>query len=1296
MTPLYSKLPCLARYGLLPLAVILFSCQTPSPVKQPVKPVSSSSVPEAVDQLLEDVETCRLMIAMCADLVHKLNCGDVYQSPSQTPPGQIPSRSMAVMELYETLAPLDYAATSLKMALNCGETGNARECLDQLQRELGDVARKILTVYEDYQARRDITAPPTGRGRLPTVHWDDPVREKQKKSGVNIGWQFDFTAHSPAATARVLAKARDLGVTFVTPANPLLKWNQAEPTRGQYDFSQLTQALSAAKAAGLRVRLPLSLVRGGVPDWFRASHPASVLKLTGEAIFLPEGRTLGHQRLMPVNLFDPPTREAFQDLISAAAKQCRRHGFDRNLLSISLEIPGDTIAWKDIMNGHRPRYVGSYYEMSAEIVRKAFPGVLTDLQIMEYLEASGKEDSAPLHAIDLLRHIDIATSRGDTPLIRALTAEANHFSSAARTGTPAAGAPYDLSTSSFSHGLPDSISLAWCMLNGQIWRETTIGADSVLRPDIPSPNGKAEGFRSTRWDSAFSTVLTTRHIHQLAPYLLNTKINKPAIAMYVPPLRSLPPEYNPTAEAAGWAWALGILGIPFETWGESALNGGLPARVKTLILPHAVALSDAHVKVIREFVRDGGCLITILAPGGATGPWPLESVSGCRPAVENGQLVQIRQQGVKGTWLQTSMPYETWEHSRTIPEPDTGYPRHWQRREKQTVPGQTFTLGPGARALGQYTNGYPAIIGYTRTKGKVYTFGYPFGVELGIAAGPMMRAGHISADLARNPQITGMLEWLRVFMDDIGVEAPVKVSKWREFSLPKPETAANLSLAFPKQTFQNHSPLATSLPQSGERDYSLRFSWFSSPRNDSQYLGVVNMAAANTSGRGAVYSRLLPKYYQITLPRSKAQTITDLSCGTSVQFSSDRNGLHFWTTLAPGDFTVFALNPPGRSPVVAKGDFPGLTRADLTRRLRVISSHAQKTPPLVTIHSPTDIGEWFAVNAERDLFITPGTPSFTPAVNELAQAIHDTYGNLCLVTEEDGEPVTLFPDNTLTFRPTHARILVGNEWTNNTIANYGQALSRLKRLDSSSLNGGFTATKGWPGKGRAFITLTRRKVVAENGRGVPLDTELNDEIHKRQRLLILASDPAGVYNAADALRKMTWTPPTLTNYLRTPKREAAIQEKLAACNAGSATARILSADMLPLWLPKVDSVDVKQILSAALDPNATPPGMAIHLAGALSSVPGELTAPEAPVALAHRMLEAKISAIAVFSTQPSDIPRRLTLQLNRRLNGNKVFTFIPATGETGLARVIARASESATMTIDITDEPVLILFPGLE
>ncbi|HEY3414969.1 MAG TPA: beta-galactosidase trimerization domain-containing protein [Armatimonadota bacterium] len=64
-----------------------------------------------------------------------------------------------------------------------------------------------------------------------------------------------------------------------------------------------------------------------------------------------------------------------------------------------------------------------------------------------------------------------------------------------------------------------------------------------------------------------------------------------------------------SAPAVGWAESLQDAGIPYRGIVEETLDAGLPREIRTVILPNAFAVSEAHLDRLERFVREGGTLI---------------------------------------------------------------------------------------------------------------------------------------------------------------------------------------------------------------------------------------------------------------------------------------------------------------------------------------------------------------------------------------------------------------------------------------------------------------------------------------------------------------------------------------------------------------------------------------------------------------------------------------------------------------------------------------------------------------
>ena len=1161
--------------GALSLAA---SCRFPGQASGPLPVEAASPLRTEVMGLLEDVERTRMLLGAAMWQVHDLRNFALYAGADPAPLAELDRESL---RLYEAVKPIDYGAASLLAALDLGDDRTAPADLRFLQGELAALARQVLAHYRNaatqHQAARQrllegAAADGLAIRRIPGKPWDDPIREWQRRHGVQIGWRTNvepplgfreslWNRLQKLDIRYQLAKGRMLGVTCLTFKDPVLRWDFVEPRKGRYDFRALDRMMGLAAENGMNVRLVLPTLGGRVPDWWLAERPQAIVKgLKGETEYALNAKVYAHDFMGPphggtgpwyrsraVNLTDPPTRERFARCVQAIADHCRRTGHIGRIIAVSADLFHAQRSWRVPEGADRRQFVLAHYRTLGDMLRKAFAPVPIELEVTDG-EAHHVDLDYTAHewrSMGLTRVLGLPGVASETPFFEDLMRAVAADTAAERAGRPVDAGPFFYQHCEYGFGTMLSVNYFTSLLRDGLWSEGWFGPEGILRwgyfPQVFTYND-----RQLQWSAITNRYLGNRQAHLLGATLANTRVAPADVALLLPSSSLDTPNSRTNRELVGWGWALTALKVQYDVLTEATLARGVPSRTRLLILPQATVLGSAHVAAIRTFVGNGGLLLASRVPGtDGTKPSPLADVLGCDVARRDGKPVEVTQTGVKGTWLQTTVARGM--HSgkfNPVPRPDEGYPRPDYRdgRAKYRIPYQALAPAQGARAAAVYGTGQPAIVDHRFGKGRALTLGYPYGHELVFADWTSIAFGKIYNGWARDEQILGMVRWLRDELGRLGYARKTTVPEAWRFRLQRWEAAAS-SLSYPKGPDPAAGP-AWAVPMSyldprpGHRipqdhdamDYAAELTWRDRSGLATRYLAVGNRESAYAGERGSVQFWLMPHTFRIRIDDPAIRRVVDVAAGVPVRLERDARGVSFATTVPPALGRVFAVSRSDAVELFQEQAFPGLSFEALEGSVARIAGRRPARPRSEVLHA-ADIHRWLQTHRGRKLTVACGQEAYRAAGERLARWLGRVHGIEAEATVDDGRFVVGKHGFQVVFHPTEAQVLVGNAWSSNQVASLDATWPYNTREAPATPSGRLTATYAWPGGERGIVALTREHdlrradhtafgVAYGDTRGfAPRGVNSASKPHLRQRLLLLASTPDGALNAVKALER---------------------------------------------------------------------------------------------------------------------------------------------------------------------------------
>jgi len=1175
--------------AILAMSGLVFAAEVPYRADAVGDPLRSG-----VMQLLEDIERTRMLLGAAMWNVHDLRNFALYAHGREQLPAAEAQRltefDRESLRLYESIKPIDYAASSLLAALDLGDDRSAEGDLAFLRTELPPLASQVLQQYRRTAAareaaRRALTQQAAASGlevnTIPGKPWDDPVRERQRRAGVAIGWRTNieppygfreqFWDRLQKLDIRYqLKKGRMLGVTHLTFKDPVLRWDWIEQNRNRYDFSAFDRMMRLAIDNGYKVRLVIPTMGGGVPEWVVRQRPESVIRdEKGEWRHRISPKIYAHDFMggdpnrndswyagSSVNLLDEPTRQLFAKYVQALAEHCRRAGYVPHILSVCPDQLYCARHWRVPPGARQRPFIIEYFRRAAEIVRTAFDGVLIDYEVTDG-EAHGIDYDYSAHewrSAGLSELVSIPGVCSETPFFEDLMRAVAMQAARKREGADVEAGPFFYQNCEYGFGTMLSINYFTALLRDGLWSEGWFGPEGPLRwgyfPQIFTWND-----RQLQWSGITNRYLGNRQAHLLGSTIANTRVAPADVLMLLPSSSMDVAEFRTHREMVGWAWALTALKVQYDVITEASLAAGVPERARLLILPQAVALSDEHVRAIRAFVRNGGTLIASMMPGTAGArPSPLADVLGCRLLRRDGKPVEVTQAGVKGTWLQVTVPRGLHSGKYTpVPAPDTGYPREFRNRSDQRQPYQVLEPAEGAVVVGEWGTGGAAIVDHRFGRGRALTMGYPYGNELVYADWTSIAFGKIYNGWARDKQMLAMVRWLRDELQRIGYQRPVAVPEAWRYRLKGFEAAVS-SLAYPKgpaleqgkefafvQTYLDARPDHRIAEDHDIMDYAAELTWRDRPGVATRYLAVGNRESAYAGERASVQFWMMPHTFKIRINDPAVRQVYDVAAGAPVRLFRDDAGVTFYTTVPPALGRIYAVSTTNTIELFEPSTFPGLSFADLEQQVAALAEPARRPDRTVILDAET-IADWLVQRSlEQDtITICCGDEAYRPAADKLAAAL----GKATVTTDDGTWEVQDAQQVRVSFVPSDADILIGNAWTNNTIATLDSTWPFNNGEAMATMAGRLTATYAWPGGDRGIVALTRARDFRNRGHQafgicygrvdgfVPVGVDTAPRPYQRRRLLVLASTPQGAMRAVEALARVKRRAPNVQDYAR--------------------------------------------------------------------------------------------------------------------------------------------------------------------
>jgi len=898
---------------------------------------------------LEDIEDVRLLFCSDAYRIHELETLITYArgfGAAELDPNEPYEWHRESLEVFEFLKSTDDAGQDL-MAWADAKQANIEKDVQGLRDLSEEAGRRVLEFHARLDAR--IAAVRDQLGKLaeakglaaPAIHepmpWPEPQREIGRRMGFTPAWYMWLNQKTDSARAALdrqqqpldnsylLRKAAKIGIRAIVPEfagndnEESCSWRVVEPEEGKCDFSRIDSNIESIAAHGLKTIIPIRSFSTDPPEW------AAVKLGDASRIWRFDAK---ENKAVPgtgVNLFDPATRGAFLNYLSALARHLReKHA--GGVIAVSLEtkmtrLPAETDyspaavqhfrAWMqttcgkiEAVNGPWGSELRSFDELAIPLPRMEAPDIIGPNRPdgEPPAEAAKWHDWIAWRKAWLTEYFAMQADviRRELPgvPIQAYAIEAN--SHEAHSERPVSSWP--LQEMGTLADLPSSCAtvepvqvllrrvgagrftgvqaeqnfgsmLGGCayagFLKDALYSVARDGADTILRY-FYAPGLYGYMDRQLNWDGAYSFRLKMREMHTLAPLIENTRPARTPVAML---WSESSYDQDPTVYsrwgALGTSYAMMCAKVHYDIVLEADVQRGELANYSLLIIPEQRYLMDATLGPIREFVRNGGTVFATSVPGmfderGRERGQPLADVFGA----DVKAFTPI--QAVPGTMLVPTRPNSIWgDRERGADRGNRFIPDEWSLRLQLAA---CFTPREGAEIVHSYADGSAAMVRNKFGNGSAVILGYPFGHEYAYSNPTEMSFGKIYPHFSYPPQMTALENWLgRLVREQLGHAQPVQVPKsWMDRFTGRERSAPSLTYPGLGDTYESKR-LETDAP-----NHSLAIGLRERDGIGTQYLTVFNRDSAYAVNRGYIHYMASPTHAIIRLNRTDVRAIYDV------------------------------------------------------------------------------------------------------------------------------------------------------------------------------------------------------------------------------------------------------------------------------------------------------------------------------------------------------------------------------------------------------------------------------------
>jgi len=941
--------------------------------------------------------------------------------------------------------------------------------------------------------------------------------------GVTLGEQFfKFT---PEDQDYALVKAAKAGISYANVFYPPLgNWGQIERERGKYDFAAFDAAMGMFAKHGIRVCPMLSTLAGTPPEWLVGIDS----KAPSDSQFTTTGKDKDGKPTVTgsgINLFNAPTGEAFAKFLEAYAAHLKERwaaqidavfveGGQREIEAPVDESPAMHAFWrawsKTGTPWRTPESIAAEPNSDEEAIARA--EMCREAWLLEYNRrvAAGLKKGWPELRVQTMTvnddfHRTQAKVTGKSRDLYALAQLSEN------PGTGSTCPPSLEMLRSFGNG---RWTWAWAMHSGcgatpaacyaeGPWHDMSRMTGGWLTGNMLRLSYPSAWFRyRDRQLGDFgigSYTMAARRAQETAPIVLNTNQAAPQVAiLWSQTTRRRDRSWQLFQSAFAWGHLLtrSQIGYDYLSDADAGFAGKLK-NFKVLILPNTQSMTQAACDMIREWVKSGGAVIGIGAPGlfdelgRRRVSLPLREVFGA-------DLAKMR---VPAVITPDKLETTHSEGSFTFGNPP---PRAYKFDTALTA--ALKPAGGTARAWFAGTEKDVAIVENAFDQGKALLCGFDVGFEYFESATYEVTYGLTHSRHSNyNMEQKRYEQWIVQELEKLGVQRGVTLPRgsflrtqrgddpdWFHVYRNGPE--------YSEYIFEEERPVRTVTAWLRQRDGI-----------DNVYVGL-----AHTEGNyfwERAYQRCMLSGADVTAsvaPPGEGSVVFDVRLGVPVPASPTKdNRLEFRTWLAMAQSAAFAVAPGGNVRLFGEPKVTGVPPEQLAGLTHV----KEDAPALAEVETleAAKIAEFIAGLKGTSIVIGCGDARFKPAARAAADWLKQAYQIDSRITVEGPRASCRF-DYMDSFGwpgygddPVQAAVLIGNCQDNGLMWKFLKCHGNVCWLP-------LEINQNFPGLGRAVIALSS-----------PVITDDNGNLRKKDappQLVIGASFPSEAMKAVEELMKM--------------------------------------------------------------------------------------------------------------------------------------------------------------------------------
>jgi len=1093
--------------------------------------------PAALRQELERIEDLRMLQWYAIEDVHDTKSLAIYLAGWGGPnrAGEAESLMQEAEDVYGLLRGIDHGGMALQAEIDgLGAEAASQAQLELLQRARRTVGPQVADFYQRCHAlklelAKQIADAAAAKTKWQVVSKPEPwngVRDVDVpggfQRGVTLGEQFfKFT---PEDQEYSLVKAEKAGISFVNVFHqPLGNWGQIERERGKYDFAALDAAMAMFAKHGIRVCPMLATLTGAPPEWLAGVDS----KAPSEHQFTVTGKDREGKPTVTgsgINLFNAPTGEAFASFLNAYAAHLKEkwaaqidavyvEGGQREMeapADESSEMNAFWRAWsKTDVPWRTPESLAAEANPDEEAIARA--ETCREAWLLEYNRrvAAGLKKGWPELRVQTMTvnddfHRTQAKVTGKSRDLYALAQLSEN------PGTGSTCPPSLEMLRSFGSG---RWTWAWAMHSGcgatpaacyaeGPWHDMSRMSGGWLTGNMLRLSYPGAWFRyRDRQLGDFgigSYTMAARRAQETAPIVLNTNQATPQVAvLWSQTTRRRDASWQLFQSAFAWGHLLTRSQVGYDYVSDA--DAGFAAKLKNfrvLILPNTQSMAQTACETIREWVKSGGALIGIGAPG-MFDEFGRRRVSLPLRDVFGADLAKMR---VPGVITPDKLETTHSEGSFTFGNPP---PRAYKFDTALTA--ALKPAGGTARAWFAGTEKDVAIVENAFGQGKALLCGFDVGFEYVESATYEVTYGLTHSRHSNyNMEQKRYEQWIVQELEKLGVQRGVTLPHGRFLRTQRGDDPDGSHVyrngpEYSEYIFEEERPVRTVTAWLRQRDGI-----------DNVYVGLAHTEGNYFAGRA--YQRCMLSGADVTAsvaPPGEGSVAFDVRLGVPVPASPTKdNRLEFRTWLAMAQSAAFAVAPGGNVRLFGEAKVTGVPPEQLAG-LTHVKEAAPALAEVETLEAPK-IAEFIAGLKGTSIVIGCGDARFKPAARALADWLKQAHQIESRITVEGPRASCRF-DYMDSFGwpgygddPVHAAILIGNCQDNGLMWKFLKCHGNVCWMP-------LEINQNFPGLGRAMLAMTSPVISDDNG-------NLRRKDAPRQ-LVIGASFPSEAMKAVEELKK---------------------------------------------------------------------------------------------------------------------------------------------------------------------------------